>query len=198
MADKLAEARAAESAALAQGAVDVADDDTEIEMDAVSVDQAKRSSRRAAKRASKRASKIDAVIEKRESRRERLAREKAERADEKAAAKATAKAAKADKAKADKAKADKKADKADDKPVSELPANVANKTDTAMGKVSVTSSVPAMIYIDGRSTRMMTPQKIAVPAGKHTVTLLDPESKKAKTQDIEVVAGKSTSVDKTF
>ena len=93
----------------------------------------------------------------------------------------------------------KKSEKAD-KSVAEgtLPANVANKTDRATGKVSITSNVPAMIYVDGRSTQMMTPKKFAVPAGKHKITLLEPSTKKAKTQDIEIEAGKIASVDKQF
>ena len=79
-----------------------------------------------------------------------------------------------------------------------LPAHVANKTASASGKLSVTSNVPAMIYIDGRSTQMMTPKKFSVPAGPHKVTLLEPGSKKAKTQDVEIIAGKVTSVEKQF
>ena len=88
----------------------------------------------------------------------------------------------------------------DDKAIDEaaLPTNVANKTDAVNGKVSITSNVPAMIYLDGRSTQMMTPKKFAVPAGKHKITLLEPSSKKAKTQDIEVVGGKTTAVEKQF
>ena len=62
----------------------------------------------------------------------------------------------------------------------------------------LTSSVPALIYVDGRSTKMMTPQKLSVPAGPHKITLLDPESGKAKPQDVEIVAGKTASIDKRF
>jgi hypothetical protein len=79
-----------------------------------------------------------------------------------------------------------------------LPANVANKTAAVEGKLAVTSNVPAMIYVDGRATGMMTPKKFAVPAGSHKVTLLEPESKKAKTKDVEIVAGKTASIDKQF
>jgi hypothetical protein len=79
-----------------------------------------------------------------------------------------------------------------------LPANVANKTAAAEGRLAVTSNVPAMIYVDGRATGMMTPKRFAVPAGPHKVTLLEPESKKAKTQDVEIVAGKTASIDKQF
>jgi hypothetical protein len=75
---------------------------------------------------------------------------------------------------------------------------VANKTASAEGRLAVTSNVPAMIYVDGRATGMMTPKKFAVPAGPHKVTLLEPESKKAKTQDVDIVAGKTASIDKQF
>ncbi len=79
-----------------------------------------------------------------------------------------------------------------------LPENVANKTDSATGKLAVSSNVPAMIYLDGRSTKMMTPKKFAVPAGAHKITLLEPTSGKAKTQDVDIVAGKVASIDKEF
>jgi hypothetical protein len=90
--------------------------------------------------------------------------------------------------------------KTDKKEIAEavLAANIANKTAAASGKLSVTSNVPAMIYLDGRSTGMMTPKKFAVPAGDHKITLLEPNTRKAKTQDVEILAGKTASVDKTF
>lgn len=79
-----------------------------------------------------------------------------------------------------------------------LPANVANKTASAEGEARRDENVPARIYVDGRATGMMTPRKFAVPAGPHKVTLLEAQSKKAKTQDVEIVAGKTASIDKQF
>jgi hypothetical protein len=80
----------------------------------------------------------------------------------------------------------------------ELPPNVADKTDGGPGKLVVSADVPALIYLDGRNTNLTAPKKITVPAGKHKVTLLDPATRKAKTQDIEIVAGKTVTVEKQF
>ncbi|MBA3500889.1 MAG: PEGA domain-containing protein [Deltaproteobacteria bacterium] len=187
IASKLAEARAAESMELAKGAVvvdeDAADEAPEIEMEAVELTKTKRTARSG--KSSKSRKRLAAVSEsKRASKAEKIAKaEKVEKAEKNAKAKKT------------KPEAEDK-----DKSIAEaaLPANVANKTDNATGKISVTSNVPAMIYLDGRSTQMMTPKKFAVPAGKHKITLLEPTSKKAKTQDIEVAAGKTATVDKQF
>jgi hypothetical protein len=191
MANKLAEARAQELLALAKGAVvveektaaqpavadiaDAEDAEDDIEMDAVVVGK-----RKPASRASSRSSRKRVAIAK--------SADKSEKAEK----------PKAEKRKAEKPKAERP--KAEDKAVAEatLPANVANKTDKADGKLSVTSNVPALIYVDGRSTQMMTPKKFAVPAGKHKITLLEPTSKKAKTQDVEIMAGKTASIDKQF
>jgi len=79
-----------------------------------------------------------------------------------------------------------------------LPPNVADKTNGGPGKLVITSNKAALIYLDGRATGMTAPKKFSVPAGAHKITLLDPETRKAKTQDIEIVAGKTATIDKQF
>ena len=69
---------------------------------------------------------------------------------------------------------------------------------TGPGKLAITSSVPALIYIDGRSTNLMTPKTLNLAPGPHKVTLLELTSRKAKTSDIVVAAGKVATLDKTF
>ncbi|MBX3159177.1 MAG: hypothetical protein KF773_24625 [Deltaproteobacteria bacterium] len=80
----------------------------------------------------------------------------------------------------------------------ELPQNIANKTSSETGSILVTSNVPALIYLDGRNTRMMTPRQFSVPAGAHKITLLEPDTRKARTQDVKVLPGKTVAVEKQF
>jgi hypothetical protein len=92
----------------------------------------------------------------------------------------------------------KKARRASSVNEAELPPNVADKTHGGPGKLVITSNKPALIYLDGRATGLTAPKKFTVPAGDHKVTLLDPETRKAKTQDVEIVAGKVATLDKQF
>ncbi len=69
---------------------------------------------------------------------------------------------------------------------------------TGPGKLVVSSSVPTLIYIDGRSTNLMTPKTLNLSPGKHKITLLELQSRKAKTVDIEIAAGAVAKLDKKF
>lgn len=66
------------------------------------------------------------------------------------------------------------------------------------GKVTITSDVKAIVYLDGRPTGKSAPTALVIPAGDHQITLLDPATKKAKTATIALVANKSLTISKTF
>lgn len=66
------------------------------------------------------------------------------------------------------------------------------------GKVTITSDKPALIFLDGRPTGKKAPTALVIPAGDHQITLLDPETKKAKTATIKLEANKSASISKLF
>jgi hypothetical protein len=69
---------------------------------------------------------------------------------------------------------------------------------TGTGKLTVASTPATLIYVDGRNTGMMTPRTLALPEGSHTITLLSPKDRIAKTLSVDIAAGKSTSLSKTF
>lgn len=71
-------------------------------------------------------------------------------------------------------------------------------TTKGTGKVTITSDKPALVFLDGRPTGKKTPTALVIPAGDHQITLLDPETKKAKTATIKLEANKSASISKTF
>lgn len=66
------------------------------------------------------------------------------------------------------------------------------------GKVTITSDVAAMIYLDGRPTGRTAPTALVIPAGDHQITLLDPASKKAKTATVQLAANKAVAIRKDF
>ncbi len=66
------------------------------------------------------------------------------------------------------------------------------------GKVTITSDKPALVFLDGRPTGKKAPTALVIPAGDHQITLLDPETKKAKTATIKLEANKSVSISKSF
>lgn len=72
------------------------------------------------------------------------------------------------------------------------------QTKTGPGKLAISTSVPTLIYVDGRSTNLMTPKTLNLPAGKHKITLLELKSRKAKTIDVDIAAGSIAKLDKTF
>lgn len=69
---------------------------------------------------------------------------------------------------------------------------------TGPGRVTITSTPAALIYVDGRSLNKMTPQTLTLPEGPHKITLLELSSRKAKTSEIVVEAGASSQVAKKF
>ena len=69
---------------------------------------------------------------------------------------------------------------------------------TGPGKVTITSTPAALIYIDGRSTNQMTPKTLTLAPGMHKITLLEISSRKAKTAEVDVAAGGTTQVAKKF
>lgn len=66
------------------------------------------------------------------------------------------------------------------------------------GTLTITSTPSALIYVDGRSTNEMTPKTLTLAPGSHKITLLENTSRKAKTQEVDVPAGGSARVAKTF
>jgi hypothetical protein len=63
---------------------------------------------------------------------------------------------------------------------------------TGSGTLSVTSQPPAMVYVDGRALGE-TPRQISLPAGPHTVTVVNPDYG-SKTYKVTIEPGKSASV----
>jgi hypothetical protein len=63
---------------------------------------------------------------------------------------------------------------------------------TGSGSLSVTSQPPAMVYVDGRALGE-TPRHISLPAGPHTVTVVNPDYG-SKTYKVTIEPGKSASV----
>jgi len=71
-------------------------------------------------------------------------------------------------------------------------------TTTGTGKVTIASDKPALVFLDGRPTGKTAPTALVIPAGDHQITLLDPDTKKAKTATIKLEANKSVAISKTF
>ncbi|MDB4963719.1 MAG: hypothetical protein JWP01_3718 [Myxococcales bacterium] len=74
----------------------------------------------------------------------------------------------------------------------------ATKEAVGSGKLTVTSTPSTLIYVDGRNTGMMTPKTLSLPEGNHKITLLSPKDKIAKTIAIDIAAGKTAQIAKTF
>ncbi|MBA2542662.1 MAG: PEGA domain-containing protein [Deltaproteobacteria bacterium] len=66
------------------------------------------------------------------------------------------------------------------------------------GKITITSNVAALIFLDGRATGKTAPSALVVPAGDHQITLLEPSTKKAKTASVQIAANKTVSVRRDF
>ena len=77
------------------------------------------------------------------------------------------------------------------------PATSAGKG-TGPGKLTITRTPAALIYVDGRSTNQMTPKTLTLPPGNHKITLLEVTSRKAKTQEVDIPAGGTAQVAKNF
>ena len=72
------------------------------------------------------------------------------------------------------------------------------KAATGPGKLAISSSVPTLIYVDGRSTNLMTPKTLNLAPGTHKITLLELKTRKAKTMDVSVSSGSTARLDKQF
>jgi hypothetical protein len=55
-----------------------------------------------------------------------------------------------------------------------------------------------VIYLDGRATGKTAPSALVIPAGDHQITLLDPDTKKAKTATVKIAANKSVTISRDF
>jgi len=69
---------------------------------------------------------------------------------------------------------------------------------TGPGKVTITSTPSALIYVDGRSTNQMTPKTLTLAPGVHKITLLETSTRKAKTAEVDVAAGGTAQIAKKF
>ena len=84
------------------------------------------------------------------------------------------------------------------KPMKIGAASVAAKGTGGAGKLTVASTPPTLIYVDGRNTGMMTPKTLSLPEGSHKITLLSPKDRIAKTISVEIESGKSSQLSKNF
>ncbi len=66
------------------------------------------------------------------------------------------------------------------------------------GRLSVDSTPRTLIYVDGRNTGMMTPKTLSLSEGSHKITLLSPKDRIAKTITVDIEAGKSANLSRTF
>lgn len=64
------------------------------------------------------------------------------------------------------------------------------------GALAITSSAPREVWVDGRNSKRMTPLRVLLKPGKHTVTLFDKANGKAKSFDVEIKANTTTKVSK--
>jgi hypothetical protein len=63
------------------------------------------------------------------------------------------------------------------------------------GVLMISSKPPCEIYVDGKATGLMTPQRsIPLAAGKHKITLVSPDKTIKKTVAVDIVADKPTKV----
>jgi len=61
------------------------------------------------------------------------------------------------------------------------------------GVLMISTKPPCQIFIDGKPTGLVTPQRsISLPAGTHNITLVNAQSKVKKTVAVEITASKST------
>ncbi len=193
-----ADAAAAARDGMPRGAVDVAAiattadmapvDATEIEIEPATAKQTKRASSSRAGRA-KRPAKAVAVAEPKPAKSARDASDPVLAAI--AAKPVAAKPGKAE-------KAPKIAKAAKDPTPTEIAAPKGAAATKGSGQISIASNVKALIFLDGRPTGKTSPSALVVAAGDHQITLLDPDTKKAKTATVAIAANKSVTVRKDF
>lgn len=79
------------------------------------------------------------------------------------------------------------------------PKTVAAAPAAGNGILMVSAKPPCNIAIDGKPTRLVTPQRsISLPAGPHKITLTNTQSRIAKTLTITITAGKPTKLIQDF
>ena len=84
---------------------------------------------------------------------------------------------------------------ADAAPVAATKRKRANATLGAEGTLMISTKPPCEIYIDGKATGLMTPQRsIALAAGKHKITLVNEDEDIKKTISVQITAAKPTKV----
>ena len=132
------------------------------------------------------------------------ANEKADKSDKTAKTDKVAKTEKSGKSETPtKAKAEKVADKADRSDGEKTHTAAAKRTATAAassaGTLMIGAKPPCEIIVDGRATGLTTPQRsIALPAGSHSVTLVNKANNIKKTFSVSITAGTPTKVVKDF
>ena len=78
------------------------------------------------------------------------------------------------------------------------PADQSGKTIDAPGILSITTSVPCAILVDGANTGKTTPAKISVPAGHHSVRLIAATQHINKQISVDVAPKKTTKLFQSF
>jgi outer membrane biosynthesis protein TonB len=66
------------------------------------------------------------------------------------------------------------------------------------GALSVSSSPAREVWVDGRNTKSMTPQRLTLKPGTHNITLFDKKTRSAKTFQVEIKPNELTRVAKKY
>jgi outer membrane biosynthesis protein TonB len=66
------------------------------------------------------------------------------------------------------------------------------------GALSVSSSHAREVWVDGRNTKSMTPQRLTLKPGTHNITLFDKKTRSAKTFQVEIKPNELTRVAKKY
>jgi outer membrane biosynthesis protein TonB len=66
------------------------------------------------------------------------------------------------------------------------------------GALSVSSSPAREVWVDGRNTKSMTPQRLTLKPGTHNITLFDKKTRSAKTFQVEIKPNEVTRVAKKY
>lgn len=66
------------------------------------------------------------------------------------------------------------------------------------GALQLSSSPAREVWIDGRNTKQMTPQRLTLKPGTHNITLFDKKTRSAKTFQVEIKPNETTRVSKKY
>jgi hypothetical protein len=66
------------------------------------------------------------------------------------------------------------------------------------GALQISSSPARELWVDGKSTKKSTPQKVTLAPGTHNITLFDKKTRSAKTFQVEIEANKTLRVSKSY